>query len=302
MERRAALKARLEVLAAAALFSTGGAAVKATTLSGWQVACFRSAVAAAAFFLLLPGARRRPSPAILGVAASYAATMICFVQGNKLTTAAATIFLQATAPLYVLLLAPWVLKERIRRLDVVYMAVLGGGMALLLAGRDPSSATAPNPALGNLLALASGITWAITILGLRGLNRRQAAHADGGGPAVDPGLTASLWGSLLTCTVCLPLALPVHQATPGDLGVVLFLGIFQISLAYLFLNRGIGGVPAFEASLLLLLEPVLNPIWAWLVHGERPGGWSLLGGAVILAATTARSFWEARGRRGDNPP
>jgi DME family drug/metabolite transporter len=58
-------------------------------------------------------------------------------------------------------------------------------------------------------------------------------------------------------------------------------------------------VPAFEASLLLLLEPVLNPIWAWLVHGERPGGWSLLGGAVILAATTARSAWEARSRRGN---
>src|SRR5689334_210393 len=139
VRRDQGLKARLEVLAAAALFSTGGAAVKATTLSGWQVACFRSAVAAATLFLLLPGARRRPSPAILGVAASYAATMICFVQGNKLTTAAATIFLQASAPLYVLLLAPWILKERIKRLDIAYMAVLAGGMGLLLAGRDPSS-------------------------------------------------------------------------------------------------------------------------------------------------------------------
>lgn len=285
------IKARLEVLAAAALFSTGGAAVKATTLSGWQVACFRSAVAAAAFALLLPAARRRPTPAVLAVAASYAATMIFFVQGNKLTTAAATIFLQASAPLYVLLLSPWMLKERIKRSDLLYMGVLGVGMVFLLAGRDPSSATAPNPALGNLLALLSGITWATTILGLRALNRQSTA---GGG---ELGAAASLWGSLLTFAVCLPMAFPVATLTTVDVGAILFLGVFQIALAYFFLNQGIRGVPAFEASLLLLLEPVLNPVWAWLVHGERPGAWSLLGGGVILLATVVRSGLEARGTR-----
>lgn len=282
------LKSRLEVLAAAALFSTGGAAVKATTLTGWQVACFRSAVAAAAFALLLPAARRRPTPAVLGVAASYAATMIFFVQGNKLTTAAATIFLQASAPLYVLLLSPWLLKERIKRGDLLYMAVLGAGMVLLLAGRDPSSATAPNPALGNVLALLSGITWAVTILGLRALNRSSGEGGEELGPA------ASLWGSLLTFAICLPMALPVPSMTPVDVGSIVFLGVFQIALAYFFLNRGMRGVPAFEASLLLLLEPVLNPVWAWLVHGERPGAASLLGGAVILLATVVRSGLEAR--------
>jgi DME family drug/metabolite transporter len=288
---RSGLRSRLEVLGAAALFSTGGAAVKATTLTGWQVACFRSAVAAAALFLLLPGARRRPTPAVLGVAAAYAATMICFVQANKLTTAAATIFLQATAPLYVLLLSPWLLKERIRRADLIYMGVLGAGMALLLAGRDPASATAPNPALGNILALISGVTWAITILGLRALNRHPE---DAEGKPTELGAAASLWGSLLTCTFCLPFALPATQATPTDGAIILFLGIFQIAFAYAFLNRGIVGVPAFEASLLLLLEPVLNPIWAWWIHGERPGTASLAGGAVILLATLIRSAQEAK--------
>lgn len=285
------LKARLQVLAAAALFSTGGAAVKAIALTGWQVACFRSAVAAAAFALLLPAARRRPTPAVLAVAASYSATMIFFVQGNKLTTAAATIFLQATAPLYVLLLSPWLLKERIKRSDLFYMAVLGVGMTLLLAGRDPSSATAPNPALGNVLALLSGITWATTILGLRALNRRSEEGGE------ELGAAASLWGSLLTFGVCLPIAFPVATLTPVDMGAILFLGVFQIALAYFFLNRGMRGVPAFEASLLLLLEPVLNPVWAWLVHGERPGAWSLLGGGVILLATVVRSGLEERGTR-----
>src|SRR5690606_18143001 len=100
------LRARLLLLAAATLFSTGGAAIKATSLTAWQVASFRSAIAALTLLVLLAGARRRPSAPALGVGAIYAATMILFVLANKLTTAANAIFLQDTAPLYVLLASP----------------------------------------------------------------------------------------------------------------------------------------------------------------------------------------------------
>src|SRR6185436_18210309 len=110
-ERR---RARLLLIAAAALFSTGGAAIKATSLTGWQVASFRSAVAAAALAAFLPGARRRWTWGTVAVGAAYAATMVLFVLSNKLTTAANTIFLQSTAPLYLLLLGPWLLHEPIR--------------------------------------------------------------------------------------------------------------------------------------------------------------------------------------------
>ena len=108
------LASRLEVLAAAALFSSGGAVIKSIHLAGWQVACFRSAVAAATLFLILPEARRRPTPKVLGVGLAYAVTLILFVLANKLTTSASAIYLQSTAPLYVLLLSPWLLRERIR--------------------------------------------------------------------------------------------------------------------------------------------------------------------------------------------
>src|SRR6185295_9128401 len=103
------------VLAAALLFSTGGAAIKATSLSGWQVASFRSGIAAIALLLALPAARRRWSPRVWLVGAAYAGTMTCFVISNKLTTSAAAIFLQSTAPLWILLLAPWLLGEKLRR-------------------------------------------------------------------------------------------------------------------------------------------------------------------------------------------
>src|SRR4051794_15953159 len=181
---------RLEVLAAAALFSTGGAVIKATHLAGWQVAFLRSAVAALALFVLMREVRRRPNLRVLGVGLAYAATMILFVLANKLTTAAGAIYLQSTAPLYVLLLSPWLLKEPIRARDVIYMGVLALGLGLFFVGLDPVSATAPNPLLGNVLSLVSGITWALTIMGLRSLGRGAGGEEGSWAPA------SAFWGNV----------------------------------------------------------------------------------------------------------
>jgi drug/metabolite transporter, DME family len=282
------LGARLQVLAAAALFSSAGAAVKSIHLTGWQVACFRSAVAAVAFLLLLPAARRWPTLRVLGVGAVYSTTMVLFVLSTKMTTAASSIFLQASAPLWVVLLSPWLLGERVRRRDLVYMAVLSVGLVCFFVGLDTATATAPKPLLGNILAALSGLTWALTVIGLRALGREDREGGGGWGPA------SALWGSILTVLFCLPMAVPVHGSSPSDWWIVVYLGVFQLAVAYAFLLRGLESVRALEASLLLLLEPVLNPIWAWVVHGERPGPWSLSGGGIILAATVVKSWWDGR--------
>jgi drug/metabolite transporter (DMT)-like permease len=281
------LGSRLRVLAAAALFSTGGAAVKAVHFSGWQVACLRSAVASVSLLLLLPETRRRPTLRVLAVAAVYAATMMLFVLSNKLTTAASAIFLQATAPLWVILLSPWLLKERVRLPDVLFLGVLSGGLACFFVGLEPASATAPNPLLGNLLAALSGLTWALTVMALRALGRVDRESGGGWGPA------SALWGGILTVVFCLPKALPFAAGTAADWWIMIFLGVFQVAVPYMLLLRGLEKVRAVEASLLLTLEPVLNPVWAWIVHGERPGAWSLAGGAIILAATLGKSWWDA---------
>ena len=273
--------ARLEVIGAAVLFSTGGAAIKACQLDGWQVASFRSGIAVLAVLLMVPAARRRWSPAVWTVGLAYASTMVLYVLANKLTTAANTIFLQDTAPLYILLLGPLLLGERARRSDVVLMAVMAGGMLLFFVGVPAPQATAPAPLRGNFLALAAGICWALTIMGLRRLGRE--------GEERGVAAAAVAAGNLIAFAVTLPLALPVGPARPVDWALVAFLGVVQIGLAYVLLTRGVRGVPALETSLLLLVEPVLNPIWAWAVHGENPGLWSVLGGAVILGATAWRA-------------
>ncbi len=282
--------ARLEVLAAALIFSIGGAGIKACQLTSWQVAGFRSGIAAVTLLLLLPEARRgwNLRSALVGVA--YAATVTLFVLANKLTTSANTIFLQSTAPLYILLLSPWLLREHIRARDVLVMLVVVLGMSLLFVGTEHPYATAPDPVRGNVLATLAGFTWALTLMGLRWMGRHQGNAASGSAaPAV-------VIGNLMAFFLAAPFAFPVQAARPLDWAIITGLGTIQIGIAYIFLTKGMRHVRALETSMLLLLEPVLNPIWSWLIHGESPRAWSLLGGAIILGGTMAKSWMDSRGR------
>lgn len=287
---------RIEVLAAAVLFSTGGAAIKAAgSMTGWQVASYRSGVAALALLILLRQARRGFRPATWLVGGGYAATLILFVQSTKMTTAANAIFLQSTAPLYLILLGPLVLKEPVRRRDLGFLAALAVGLSFFFVGGEAPQATAPDPVRGNLLGIASGVAWACTVTGLRWLGRDTGRGSNGGA------LAAVASGNVLAFAFCLPWAVAGPGGGVSDWLVIAYLGVFQIGLAYVFMTRGLEKVRALEAALLLSVEPVLNPVWAWIVHGERPSRWALAGGAVIVAATVANGLVAARAERGRAP-
>jgi DME family drug/metabolite transporter len=279
------LRNRLLLFTAALLFSTGGAAIKAATLTGWQVACFRSGVAAAVLLAVLPEARRAWSWRIVPVAAAYAATLITFVLANRLTTSANAIFLQSTAPLYLLLLSPLLLREPIHRADLLYMAAVVAGMMVFFAGTETAVATAPDPPKGNAIAAFSGLLYALMLAGLRWLARAKEGSS---------GVATVALGNLFACAAALPMALPVAAGAEGNIVVILYLGIVQIGIAYVCLTRAMRHVPALEASTLLMLEPAMNPVWTWLVHGERPAAWSLAGGLVILSATLANTWRQSR--------
>lgn len=275
---------RLKILAAAFLFSTGGMAVKSCSLTAWQIAGFRCAVGAVAILVMLPAARRRWTAKTLAVGAAYAGTLTLYVLANKLTTAANAIFLSATAPLYVLLAAPLLLGERARPRDLAVMAGMAAGLVLLFRDRQEAVATAPAPFAGNLLGVGIGVCWAFTVMGLRWL---ESGGARQGAPA------AVVAGSVAAALVAAPFALPVASSQPADWLWIAYLGIFQIALAYALLTTAVAEVPALEASLLLLVEPLFNPVWAYWVHGEEPGPWALGGGALILSVTVAKSLWDA---------
>src|SRR5512138_2768424 len=265
------LRSRLLLLAAAVLWSTAGAAIKSCGLDAWQIAGGRSLVAGVFLLAFVRDTRARPSLAVLAVSVAYALTVVQFVLATKLTTAANAIFIQDTAPLFVLLLSPFLLREVPTRGELLAVPVYGAGLGLFFL--DELTA---GQVTGNLLALASGVAFALSILGLRVLRHD--------GPA------ALAWGNVLAAAATLPLFAAGPSPAPADLALVAYLGVFQLGLAYLCFSRGVSGTPAIEASLLILLEPVLNPIWTFLFTGERPGPWALAGGAVVLGATAWRTL------------
>ncbi|MCP3963289.1 MAG: EamA family transporter [bacterium] len=279
---------RLQVVVAALLFSTGGVAIKSCALTSWQIASFRCGVAAVVMWLILPQARRRWDRRVVLVGLAYAATLTFYALANKATTAANSIFLQSTAPLYILLLAPVLLGERTRRRDLFLMVGMAAGMALFFVGHEAPTETAPDPARGNLLGALAGFSWALTVMGLRWIGRSgdSGSHAS----------VAVVAGNVFAFLIGLPMALPVAAVAPSDWLLVVYLGVFQISIAYVLLTHAVRVVSAFEVALLLLIDPVVTPLWAWWVHGEVPGAWSSAGGAIVVLVTAVKTWLDASRR------
>ncbi|HEX8282510.1 MAG TPA: DMT family transporter [Pyrinomonadaceae bacterium] len=270
------------VLAAALLWSTGGLFIKATPgLSAYQLSFGRSLLAAltVAYFTRREGFRVNSVTVV--AAAFYAALLLLFVMATKMTTAANAIFLQYTAPVYVLVFEPLIFREKYRRSDFLVVAACVVGIALFFVGR-----LRPEEMRGNLLALLSGLCFAAFILLIRLPRAGRVNRA-----------SSIIYGNLLLAAACAPAFFRgFHKVTASDLGVILFLGVVQIGLAYTIFTRGIErGVRSLDAGLVGYVEPVSNPLWVYLFIGERPSGWAMLGGAVIIAAVLAHTVALARG-------
>jgi len=193
------------------------------------------------------------------------------------------VFLQAAAPLYVVFLERWLLGTRMVRRDIPILAAVAIGVCLLFIGSGGASATAPDPARGNVIAIGSGVCYAFLMVGLRWLASDAAAPR---GTAA----AATLWGNVLAFAAGLPLALPVLSSQPMDWAVIAYLGVFQIGLAYYLMTRAMRTLTALDTAVLLLIEPLLNPTFVWLLHGETPTPLAMAGGALVLVATTWRSL------------
>jgi drug/metabolite transporter, DME family len=271
------------VLVAALLWSTGGLFIKWTELSAFELTFGRSLLAA----LVVASFTRREGFGINGMtiltALLYAALLILFVVATKLTTAANAIFLQYTAPIYVLILEPLFYKEKFRRADLITVAACIIGMSLFFVGK-----LRPQDVSGNLTALASGLCFAFYILLLRHPHSQRVNRA-----------SSVIYGNLLLVIMTAPVGLAaLGHLSMRDAGIVLYLGVFQIGLAYTFFTLGMArGVRSLDASIVGYIEPVLNPIWVFIFLKERPTNWALIGGSIIIAAVASHTIWGARRSR-----
>lgn len=273
----------LFVFAAAFLWSTGGLFIKWTSLSGLELSFYR------AFFALITVAvlTRRQGFGLNSITAAaailYAVLVILFVVATKQTTAANAIFLQYTAPVYLLILEPLVYKEKFRARDLITVVVCLGGMALFFVGQ-----LRPQDVTGNLMALASGFFFALYFLLLRHPKVREVNRA-----------SSVIYGNLLCVLICAPWGLAALSSVGGhDLLSVMYLGIIQLGVSYVLFTLGMTrGVRSLDAGIICYIEPVLNPVWVFLVLAERPSRWALLGGAIIITAVIIHMLLDARFKR-----
>ena len=276
----------LYVLAAAILWSTGGLFIKWTTIGGLELSFCRSlfAVFTVAFFTRREGFGINSVTAVASLL--YAVLLILFVLATKTTTAANAIFLQYTAPVYLLILEPIIYKEKFRSRDLITVAVCVGGMALFFVGQ-----LRPQDVAGNLMALASGLCFALYFLLLRHPRAREVNRA-----------SSVIYGNTLAVILTAPWGLATLSSITGhDLVGVAYLGIIQLGVAYTFFTLGMArGVRSLDAGIICYVEPVLNPVWVFLVLSEKPSRWALLGGSIIIVAVICHMILDARGKRKAN--
>ena len=272
----------LYVVFGVTLWSLGGVMFKLTSVTGFEANMGRCFFAAITIFFLTRHLGLKLDRWVLLNSLFYTGALSFFALANKKTTAANAIFLQYTAPIYVLVLAPFVLKEKFRWSDLITVAVCLTGMAMFFFDQAPVGNLSPQSQMeGNLLGLASGVCFGVYMLLLR--TPRALKH----NPAV-----SVFYGNLMAILFMAPFVISAPSAWTGqDVMAVAILGIFQIGLAYYFFTLGVAkGVRSLDASIIGFIEPILNPIWVFLVVGERPAPWALTGGTVIVAAVIVHTL------------
>jgi drug/metabolite transporter (DMT)-like permease len=265
-------KAILLMAATALMWSSGGLAIKLVQWNPMAITGVRSALAAATLTVLFRGRLSfRLSKVQWAAAAGYAGLLVTNVVATKLTTSANAILLAYTAPVYVALLAPWLLKEKTRRADWIFITVTVGGMVLFFLDR-----LSPTGLWGNIIAITTGVSYAVFTLCMRA--QKDASPVE-----------SVIMGHGLTALCGLPFmfaGLPSAASWAG----LLYLGILQqgVSLAlYVWAIKRLG---ALEAILIMMLEPIFNPVLVALGYGELPGAWAVAGGAVVITAVTLRGI------------
>lgn len=271
------------VVIAVLLWSTGGMFIKlATNLDAYQVTFFRSLLAGVTVLVLTRknGLRINAFGAMCSVI--YATLLFLFVWATKHTTAANAIFLQYTAPVYILILAPFVIGEKFHWRDLVTVIFCLGGMSLFFVGD-----LTIGDVQGNIAALGSGIFLGLYIMLLR--------HPKALGMS---GTITVIYGNFLLALLTLPSGIAAFP-TAGimDYVAVAFLGIFQIGISYILFIKGVrGGTRPLDASIIGFIEPLLNPVWVFLFVGERPSNWAILGGAIIIITVVIHTLIQYRDR------
>ncbi|HKL85960.1 MAG TPA: DMT family transporter [Treponemataceae bacterium] len=259
------------------LWSSGGILIKLVSWDSFAIAGGRSLIGCITMLIILKKPRFTFSFNQIMAALSYSATMILFVFANKMTTSANAVLLQYVEPVYIIILGRWLLtNEKSTFVDWIVVATVFGGMILFFLDDLSFSAN-----MGNVLAVLSGITFALTAIFMRRQKNERPSDS-------------FILAHFLTFVLSIPFMFRSGLPSGGSLIGLLLLGVFQMGIPSVLYGRGISGVTAVSAALITMIEPVLNPVWVAIFFGEIPGKRAIIGGLIILGGVTFRSVLKAR--------
>ena len=287
-EQRGSFSPLWLVVLAVLLWSTGGLFIKLTTLDAYQVTFFRSLLAAITVLILTRKDGLRINGFGIIATLIYAILLFLFVWATKHGTAANAIFLQYTAPIYILILAPFVIGEKFHWRDLVTVICCIAGMSLFFVGKLEATAY-----LANIAALGSSVFLGLYIMLLR--------HPKAMGLS---GTITVIYGNFLLALMTLPSGISaIPTMTWKDAAAVGILGVFQIGISYILFIKGVRqGTRPLDASIIGFIEPLLNPVWVFLFVGEQPSNWAILGGAIIIATVVIHTLVNARRAKSETMP
>lgn len=255
------------------LWSLGGIFIKLISWSPFMIAGVRSLIAA----LILGGYmyfRRVPVKICrysIGAGIGLSASCLFFVVANKLTTAANAIVLQYAAPVFILIISAVFLKQKLHRKEVITVSITMVGIILFFFDQ-----LSPGSILGNIFGILAGLFLAIMLV-MVGL----------GGKDDSIRMTGILLAHLMTTVIGIPAGLfGTSAATSTEILYIVILGVFQLGIPYLLFAIATRDCPPLAASLIAMLEPLLNPVWVAIFVGEMPGLCALIGAAIIIVTVT----------------
>ena len=260
------------MVAASICWSFGGLCIKFIPWDAMSIIGLRAFFAAIVFAIYRKSVKVDFTFGNILAALCVSATTILFVFANKLTSAAAAILLQFTAPIFIIIIQFLFYKKKPKLSESIAVSITVCGMLLFFADRLDAGGL-----LGNGLAVASGLSFA----GVFVCNKRADTNPD----------QSLLLGFFINIVIGAPFIFSEVTADPIAWGAVVFLGIVQVGLAYVFFSIGIKKTSALLACLITAMEPVLNPLWVALATGETPGMFAAMGGAVIFLTVVGYNVW-----------
>lgn len=259
---------------AATLWSTAGLFIKWVPWNPIALSGMRSGIAFIVMIIYWYARYKtklpRPSKTVIFGAVNYAVLVLLFVTANKMTTSANAILLQFTAPIWILLIGRFFYKEKAHFRDLLTVIIVFCGMSLFFIGKLEFGGM-----VGNIVAVMSGISMGIMILHLNKLKSHKP-------------IEIIIWGNLVMFLIGLPFLGGVTLNSKAVAGI-LFLGIFQLGISYVFYTAGVQHVTPLEGILIPVIEPLLNPLWVLIGIGEKPSIFSIVGGVIVLGAVVLRN-------------